>query len=206
MISPGGGPGQATVDAYRNAVTAAYREFDVAMEDLVRAARVQGHSVPCREGCDHCCSDVAWTTEIEMGPAVERVRRMSPHRQNKILAAAAEWERRIRGKGIDPDMTSPDRDGATALRPVYYSAHAACPLLDRERHRCMVYEERPIACRGHWLIDEPASKCANVDKDPWTQNITNTEPLIAAVQAIYLSEPKWAFLPRVLQRMFGIAT
>jgi Fe-S-cluster containining protein len=77
-----------------------------------------------------------------------------------------------------------------------------CPLLDRERHRCMAYEERPIACRGHYIIDEPASKCAHVDTDPITQNVYALEPTIDVSFAIYLSrKPDYGFLPAVLGRM-----
>jgi len=177
-----------------------YREFDVSMDRIVLAAREQGHDVPCKQGCDACCYDIAFTSETEMGPAIERIKRMSPHRQAKILAAAADWERRLRGVGIDPDMEPEDHPPPT-VRQTFYSAHAACPLLDQERHRCMVYEERPIACRGHWLINEPASKCANIDKDPVTQNIANTEPFVAAVLRMYVTDPVYRLLPRVLQKM-----
>ncbi len=182
-------------------VRACHREFDVSMDMIVRAARAQGHSVPCREKCSACCSDIAYTTEAEMGPIVERIAKMSPHRQNKIRAAVVQWEKRIRGVGMDPDMV-PEDDPPPSVRQTYYSAHAPCPLLDLERHRCMVYEERPIACRGHWLIDQPASVCANVDKDPTTQNISNFEPLEKALPLL-LADRRYGLLPRILGRLLA---
>lgn len=60
-----------------------YREFDVNMGTIVQAARAQGYAIPCKEGCDACCYDVAYTTEVELALVVERIRRMSPHRQKK---------------------------------------------------------------------------------------------------------------------------
>lgn len=178
-----------------------YQQFDQHMNALVTEARNMGATVPCKQGCDACCYDVAYTTEIELEDVVARIRRMSHYRQWKILQAAEKWERRIRAVGIDPDLAPVDNK-APDIRQTYYSAHAACPLLDLERHRCMVYKERPLACRGHWLVNQPASQCANVDKDPMTQNISNVEHLAVAVMAIYaLAPPQWGLLPRLLQKM-----
>lgn len=68
----------------------------------------------------------------------------------------------------------------------------------------MVYEDRPLACRGHWLIDQEPSVCANVATDPTTQNISNVEHLAIAMVAIYETrEPEWGLLPRVLQRLLS---
>lgn len=190
-------------------VRTVHREFDVSMNMIVRAARAQGHSVPCREKCSACCYDIAFTTETEMGPIVEHIAKMSPYRQDKIRAAVVSWEKRVRGVGIDPDMepiepgdVASGDDPAFNTRARFYSAHAPCPLLDLERHRCMVYEERPIACRGHWLIDQPASVCGNVDKDPTTQNISNLEPMEAAVPLL-LADRRFGLLPRILGRLLA---
>jgi Fe-S-cluster containining protein len=45
----------------------------------------------------------------------------------------------------------------------YRKAHLRCPLLD-EKNRCLIYEHRPIACRGHYLLEGDASFCAR-DED-----------------------------------------
>jgi Fe-S-cluster containining protein len=178
-----------------------YAEFDVHMNDLVREARRLGHSVPCKLGCDACCYDIAYTTESELEPIVEHILRMSTHLQDKIQRALTNWERRMRAVGISPDL-EPEEHPPPSIRQNYYKAKAACPLLDLKRHRCMVYEDRPLVCRGHYLIDEPSSKCANIDKDPSTQNISNREHLIGALGSIYWGgEIPYRLLPYLLQKM-----
>lgn len=172
------------IDRRHLPVLHAHDLFDAHMAQQVAAARVQGHTVPCREGCDACCSDLGYTSSVELAPAVARIRRMSPHRQRRIREQLAQWQRRIAAAGIDPQL-APTADPPPAIRAGYYAARAVCPLLDRERHRCMVYEARPMACRGHWLVDDSPASCAHVDVQPATRNLINTGALAGALAIMY---------------------
>jgi Fe-S-cluster containining protein len=141
------------------AVRAAYQAFDVEVGAIVREARRLGMSVPCRAACDACCHDIAWATTPEAEQLAERVRSMPRARRAEVLERIARWFEEMRLSGLDPQDPNPD------LR-TYHRAQLACPMLDREAHRCMAYDVRPIACRGHYVLAPDASVCANRAKEP----------------------------------------
>jgi Fe-S-cluster containining protein len=93
------------------------------------AARVAHPWWPCSEGCDDCCRSLPRLPEI----------------------SAAEWERLAPAiDALRPDVRAlvVERALASQVAPV------TCPLLDRERGRCLVYEARPIACRTYGFYTE----------------------------------------------------
>src|SRR5271157_1734511 len=130
-------------------VRRAYLEFDVHASALVRKARETVH-VPCKAGCDACCYDVAWVLPPEGEEIAERVRSMPARKRQGVVDRIRAWHEGMRAAGLDPDDIRPD------LR-AYHRARLACPLLDVETHRCMVYDVRPMACRGHYVVAEDAS-------------------------------------------------
>ena len=84
---------------------------------------------PCRRGCDRCCRNLA---------AIPQLTR-------------AEWER-LRGRIRElPAAVHARILELTDLRPV------VCPLLDSDSGACLVYEQRPIACRAYGFYRERES-------------------------------------------------
>lgn len=128
--------------------------WDVAVQSLVRRARAEGHSIPCKLGCDACCYDVARTLGVEAPELAERVRAMPTVKRQRVVEAIRAWFAGMWAAGLDPANISPDIQA-------YHRAHLACPLLDIEHHRCMVYDIRPLACRGHYVVAPDARVCAN---------------------------------------------
>jgi Fe-S-cluster containining protein len=92
---------------------------------------------PCRRGCDACCRTLA---------AIPRIGR-------------AEWE--LLREGLDalaPDVRA-EVDAriaelAAAERAGAAPRHVVCPLLDREAGACLVYRQRPAACRTYGFYVE----------------------------------------------------
>lgn len=84
---------------------------------------------PCAKGCDHCC-------------------RSLPHLP---LVSAPEWERLTSAIEALPTATR-----AAVLARIREPAHGKviCPLLDRERGACLVYEARPVVCRSYGFYSE----------------------------------------------------
>jgi uncharacterized protein len=79
---------------------------------------------PCRAGCDHCCRHLAAVpivTEAEWTVLSSAIGELPEPIQNAV-------NRRIR-----------------ALDDASYPF--TCPILDTASGRCLVYEERPLACR-----------------------------------------------------------
>lgn len=81
---------------------------------------------PCRKGCDHCCRNLA---------ALPRL-------------TAPEWNL-LRGALVKlPDAVIERIRNTPGERP------DLCPLLDTNTGACLVYEQRPIACRTYGFYVE----------------------------------------------------
>jgi Fe-S-cluster containining protein len=108
------------------------------IQDAVRLRAEEILSVhqpwPCRKGCDDCCRRLA---------SVPRVTR----EEWRSIAAALD--------ALPADIANLARQriqtSASASRPV------VCPLLDTASGTCLVYEERPVACRAYGFYAERQS-------------------------------------------------
>jgi Fe-S-cluster containining protein len=96
---------------------------------------------PCAEGCDECCRSLPHLPEI----------------------SAAEWERLA--PAIDA-LPADVRADVIARTLEAGATPVTCPLLDRERGRCRVYDARPIACRtyGFYTERDAGLHCAKVTR------------------------------------------
>lgn len=139
-----------------------YDGFDVAVDMLVRRARDAGHTIPCKRGCSNCCYDIAIVTHLEMPPIIERLRKMGPLELHFIALAIDEWFQRAKAGGINPFNCEPEVQ-------TYFQAKLACPLLNRSTGECRIYDERPVACRGHYVVDETPDACAERANRPHIQ-------------------------------------
>ncbi len=83
---------------------------------------------PCRCGCDGCCRNLG---DVPRATAAEWAR------VGEALHALDETARAVVHRDLDAFCEDPDR------QPV------GCPLLDRERGACRIYEARPLACRSY---------------------------------------------------------
>jgi Fe-S-cluster containining protein len=151
-----------------------YREFDVAIESLVAHTRRIGWDVPCKSGCDACCYDVVLMSHHEALPLLERIGTWPIARQDALKRRIAEWYRTMKGLGVNP-LRVPDGPGESL--DAFHRTRVPCPLLDRERHECMVYEERPIACRGHVVGNTSPATCARQGEAGVSVNILRTREM-----------------------------
>lgn len=147
-----------------------YSSFDRAVDTLIEKGRELGASIPCKRGCDACCYDIALATQFEIPPIVDAVRELSEDDQQKIRSQLIEWTKALGQKSIS--LNEYDID----VRKYHSEPRAACPLLDRDKHECMVYAQRPLSCRGHVLINQEPSACSQRAVNPeitclMTQNI-----------------------------------
>jgi len=141
------------------AVRRAYRDFDVYASALVRKARREGHSIPCRRGCAACCRDVAWITVPEAFELAERIGSMTAAKRLRVVGGIVAWLEGMAAAGLDVNDVAPDVSR-------YAAAQLVCPLLDVAAGECMAYEVRPMSCRGHYVIAPDASVCANRALEP----------------------------------------
>ncbi len=179
---------------------AAFREFDVTTRDLLRKVRSEGTVVPCKEGCDHCCYDVAWVLAPEVAELAERVQSWRTERREKVLAAIRTWLDGMREDGFSVDERRPD------LRR-YHARRRPCPLLDVETQTCSVYDIRPLTCRGHYAAGtEAPAACANRAEVPSIETVQFPDACTKAVVRIAgTSSDVQRLRDQLLPRALGIA-
>lgn len=98
----------------------------VAIQQRTSAILAARQDWPCRKGCDHCCRTLAAIPEL----------------------TRPEWDRlRHRIRELPRDV----HERILALTPV---RPVVCPLLDPESAACLVYEQRPVACRAYGFYQE----------------------------------------------------
>jgi Fe-S-cluster containining protein len=153
--------------------------FDVAAADIVRRARADGLKIPCKRGCSNCCYDIAIVSQREMPPIIERLRRMSQDELDIVARGIDTWYARARQFGVNVFTSEPDaRD--------YFRAHLACPLLDQTTGDCRIYEDRPIACRGHYVANMTPDQCA-------------VRPFLGAHEVLNMKEPVEAYYRAIMR-------
>ncbi len=89
-------------------------------------AILAGHHWPCRRGCDHCCRHLAAPPTL----------------------TAAEWEQ------LQPALASLPASVHRRIQNLDAAAPVTCPLLDLNSSACLVYEQRPVACRTYGFFVE----------------------------------------------------
>jgi Fe-S-cluster containining protein len=103
--------------------------LDARIEARARATREAHPYWPCAEGCDACCRSLPHLPTISRDEW-ERLR-------DALLALPAPMRAEIVRRTRAPQV-----------------APVTCPMLDRERGACLVYEARPIACRTYGFYTE----------------------------------------------------
>lgn len=123
-------------------------------------------AISCREGCASaprgCCSLL---TLVELSEADYIVARNEAAVRAAMPRLIAAYRRHV-AAGITPESlagmlrTQYENGGKRAvdeereLTALYHSLYQACPLLGDDR-KCTVYEDRPIACRTHFVMSPP---------------------------------------------------
>lgn len=109
--------------------------MDADIERRCSATREQHPFWPCAEGCAQCCRSLARLPEIT-APEWERLRARLEAMPDELRAAV--------GARLDAESGEPGPG----------RGRVTCPMLDVERDACLVYDERPIACRTYGFYTE----------------------------------------------------
>ncbi|HYP06161.1 MAG TPA: YkgJ family cysteine cluster protein [Bryobacteraceae bacterium] len=113
-----------------------------AIADRVSAIVAGRGAWPCHAGCDHCCRHLA---------AVP-------------VMSGAEWE--LLTVGLDALPEARRRHIEARIRRMEAAARPyTCPMLDTHTGQCMVYAQRPLACRtyGFYVEREAGLYCREID-------------------------------------------
>lgn len=119
-----------TVQATTRTLTKLRQIADSDWVDIEKSAKANGVAIACREGCDFCCHEPVKVSLLEAVSIAEYVRgNLSDEQRVEIAARGREYKNR-------------SREAPTSN---------ACPFLDD--HRCSIYSQRPLMCRGTHSID-----------------------------------------------------
>lgn len=134
-------------------------------------AAQQGKTISCQRGCTHCCRQLVPVAPLEAKRLAEVIAAM-PAEQRRVIGErfqealqTLEKAGLVRAKparGLRA-MTSKETDVVAAWNDVsrrYYELRLDCPFLENDS--CVIYEERPIACREYNAVT-PSEMCENFD-------------------------------------------
>jgi Fe-S-cluster containining protein len=165
-----------------DAILAAYDTFAAGLVEDVPLATT------CARGCAHCCHDAPTPVRGFELLNLYRVARQDKgfrRRHDRAVERAeqflAELERHAGGKR----SLRSDSEPFLAARMAYARAYPACPFLHPKRLVCEVYDVRPLPCRMHVSLDEPARCDPRREGDePRTPNLAPPEPLVETMRTI----------------------
>lgn len=141
-------------------------ECDVMMAQLVAEGRAEGLQLACREGCAACCTFIVGAIIQESAVVASAVQQLPQAVRagvlQRLVAFEREWTRRY-GKAQLLERAE------SAL--LWQAERWACPMLDPKDHSCLVYDDRPVACRVHHATyrlpgNVMTNPCACVSGDP----------------------------------------
>jgi len=166
-----------------DAVLAAYDTFaDGLVADIPLA-------VTCSAGCAHCCCDAPTPVRgfelLNLYRVVRRDKRFArlhDRAADRAERFLAELDRAAGGRRSVKSDSRP----FLAARMAYLRGAEPCMFLHPKRRTCTVYEVRPIPCRMHVSLDDPA-RCdprREGGDDPRTPNLAPPEPLVETMRRI----------------------
>jgi len=170
--------------AFPDAVAAIYAAYDTFSDELLDAASLD---VTCAKGCTFCCNEVP--TPVRGFELLEIYHRVHPRKDyRKIHDRCVELAGRFSGELIRTSggRTSVKSDSTAfiAARLAYLDLAEPCAFLDPQLKTCTVYEVRPLACRMHFSLDEPAWCDPKDAQQPRTPNLAPPEPLVDLMRRI----------------------
>lgn len=140
----------------------------LAMATLDRRG-VRGECVSCREGCSACCSYLVPLSVPEAFHVAEELRIMPASESRTLMQSSLDTARIILDRmpnDFDRDDSATVNDGIRSerLSDWYAGLALACPFLSAGV--CVLYEQRPIACREHMVTSSPVSCDVASRKEP----------------------------------------
>src|SRR5688572_2748512 len=126
---------------------------------LSEAARQQGVEPACRPGCAACCRQLVPLAAAEAADLRQRIAEMPEAPRARLKArfgrAVGELDR-AHLRELMSDTRQIPSEGLAELGLQYLAARIDCPFLEEER--CLIYADRPMACRQH-AVSSDAAEC-----------------------------------------------
>ena len=139
----------------------------LATEHAVR----EGKTVSCQRGCTHCCRQLVPVAPLEAKRLSEVIAGLPAEQRTAIAQRFADALTKLEDAGLlrpktgatQRALVSHETDASAAWNDVsrrYYELRIDCPFLENDA--CIIYDERPIACREYNAVTPPAM-CESFD-------------------------------------------
>lgn len=171
------------------ATTAAlYADVERNLAVVFDAYAPEGVAPTCRKGCDACCHQLVMITLAEAREAARVINSRPEASQSAILSRIADWH------AATADLRKRLQSGADeALEALvegiasdYWQRRVPCPFL--EAGACSIYEGRPLACRHHFSLSDPALCQSSRDEAIEVESEAAAEFLAVMDDAFFLSQ------------------
>ena len=130
----------------------------------------------CKPGCNHCCKNRVMVLPVEAAVIAEDIL----GRPDALF-----WVRKL-------EAASQGLEIGYANDETYFTYQVVCPFVDDDDGLCAIYNNRPVACRLHF-VRTPPEDCAY---DPKSKKTVESPNLIALEAIIWkLSEQMAVGLP-----------
>lgn len=133
-------------------------------------ANEQGKNVTCERGCAACCRHLIPISTIEARSLADLVKSMPPDKRARVKARFASAIAQMEAAGMLDPSAPKGRFALTAREPEaswahvsrrYFELYIDCPFLENEA--CVIYKDRPMACREH-QVTSPPELCRSFDE------------------------------------------
>ena len=152
----------------------------------VEALNARGCRVPCRKGCNACCSYLIPLASCEARALRGCIDTLARPQRERILSNLASWSRSTDELpvGYRPAHGAPGRFVQWAHQ--YADSQSECPLL--EGNLCSLYAARPLACREHFVITPP-QRCLSGEGASAVPAIASVFEAMTALEAELTGRP-----------------
>jgi len=129
-----------------------YGKVDEALACWTKRAQERGENIACIN-CRKpaCCKQRVLAYDKEVMNIAEAVTELEPSTRRRVINQVQKWfldfSRLSKEEQLDPETP--------------WNKDMYCPLL--VDGKCSVYEDRPLACRGHYALEENEDKCNDPD-------------------------------------------
>ncbi|MBO9542759.1 YkgJ family cysteine cluster protein [bacterium] len=171
------------------ATTAAfYADVERNLAVVFDAYAPEGVAPTCRKGCDACCHQLVMITVAEAREAARILETRPRETQAAIRERITTWHeatadlRQRLQSGADEAL----EDLVEGIAADYWQRRVPCPFL--EAGSCAIYEGRPLACRHHFSVSDPALCATSRDEAIEVDNEMAAEFLAVMDDAFFLAQ------------------
>lgn len=180
-----------------------YQDVEANQLLILKAYQAEGFIPTCHAGCDACCHQLVMTTMAEARATASFMQNLPRAEQDRLEARLDEWlaatpklRRRL--------QESPDAELEPIVEGIatdYWSQRIPCPFL--KEGLCAVYEARPLACRHHFSLSDPAL-CAAEEVEEVERMETMEEAFFFAQDAVPEAETEIGMFPELVSLHLGL--